>query len=185
MILLRHRSCLALRSNFSKKHSTGYSVQTRFSKAFSRRALMRASGRGAEKTPRGVRKKTKHMIGVRHLLGFISRYVMFSPLLHLFIPSLFNLSLSSSLHLFISPEPLLLLFSAESNPCSSSSQPKTTLAPPLCCLNFYSLYLSAESNPCSSSSQPRATPAPPLSFFFFFLLISHPVTRKQPASLHP
>ena len=43
---------------------TAYRV-ARFSKAFSRRALMHASGRGAEKMPRGVRKKTKHMIGVR------------------------------------------------------------------------------------------------------------------------
>ena len=79
----------------------------------------------------------------RHLLGFISRYVMFSPLLHLFIPSLFNLSLSSSLHLLISP--------SLPNPCSSSLLFK-----------FFSLHLSAESNPCFFSSQPKATRAPPL-----------------------
>ena len=61
-----------------------------------------------------------------HLLGFISRYVTFSPLLHLFIPFLFNLSLSSSLHLSRALSfPFSYLF---------ISHPKTTLAPPLCCL---------------------------------------------------
>ena len=57
----------------------------------------------------------------RSHLGFISRYVALSPLLHLFIPSLFNLSLSSSLHLFRSV-PFLSL---------SSSHPKNAPSAPL------------------------------------------------------
>ena len=98
---------------------------------------------------------------------------MFSPLLHLFIPSLFNLSLSSSLHLFISPslpnpcsssllfkffssslsrkQPLLLLFSVESNPCSSSLLFEFFFSLSLSRKQPLLLLFSTESNPCSSS----------------------------------
>ena len=87
-----------------------------------------------------------------HLLGFISRYVTLSPLLHLFISSLFNLSLSSSLHLSRAlsfPFPSLFI-----------SHPKTTPAPPFCCLIFF-LFI----------SHLKTTPAPPLCFLIFFFFI--------------
>ena len=93
----------------------------------------------------------------------LSRYVALSPLLHLFIPSLFNLSLSSSLHLFRSV-PFLSL---------SSSHPKTAPSAPLLrfpLLHFFiPSHLSSISPSLLSHHLSRA-----LSFPFPSLFISPP-----------
>ena len=109
-------------------------------------------------------------------LGFISRYVAFSPLLHLFIPSLSNLSLSSSLHLFQS---VLFLSLSSSHPKTAPSAP--LLRPPL--LHFFisslfnlslssSLHLSRALSFPFPSLHPKTTPSAPLCFFFFFFYLS-------------
>ena len=94
-------------------------------------------------------------------LCFISRYVTLSPLLHLFIPYLFNLSLSSSLHLFRSV-PFLSL---------SSSHPKTAPSAPLLRSPLLHFFIPSLFNLSLSSSLhlPRA-----LSFPFPSLFISPP-----------
>ena len=114
-----------------------------------------------------------HFSKLRSHPGFISRYIALSPLLHLFIPSLFNLSLSSSLHLFRSV-PFLSL---------SSSHPKTAPSAPLLgspLLHFFipSLFnLSISPNPflslshLSSSLHPKTTPSAPLCFLNFFFKV--------------
>ena len=94
-------------------------------------------------------------------LGFISRYVVLSPLLHLFIPSLFNLSPSSSLHLFRSV-PFLSL---------SSSHPKTTPSTPLLRSPLLHFFIPSLFNLSLSSSLHLSRA---LSFPFPSLFISPP-----------
>ena len=87
-------------------------------------------------------------------LDFISRYVALSPLLQLFIPSLLNLSFSSSLHLFRSV-PFLSL---------SSSHPLQLFIPSLLNLSLSSSLHLFRSVPflSLSSSHPKTAPSAPL-----------------------
>ena len=100
-------------------------------------------------------------------LGFISRYVALSPL-HLFIPSLFNLSLSSSLHLFRFV-PFLSL---------SSSHPKTAPSAPLLRSPLLHFFIPSLFNLSLSSISP-SLPSP----FFPFPISLHLSTRKLPLLL--